>query len=262
MAQGFDEFVRLIAVLRGPEGCPWDRAQDHLSLRRHMIEEAYEAVAAIESGDDGELADELGDVLLQVVLHAQIAADEGRFDIDEVVERISAKIVRRHPHIFGDESADTPDDVVVHWNAAKREEKADAGLLDTIPLALPALMRAEKISKRVVAVGFEWDTLDDVWAKVHEEIDELKATEPGSPEAAEEIGDLLFTVVNLARKQGIDAEEALREACTKFGSRWAHMERSAAGSDAEISELDADALERLWQDAKKRESRDRATGSA
>lgn len=254
MTAGFDEFVRMIEILRGPEGCPWDRAQDHLSLRRHMLEEAYEAVSAIEAGDDAELADELGDVLLQVVLHAQIARDEGRFDIDEVVARISDKIVRRHPHIFGDKTAETPDEVIVHWNAIKREEKA-GGLLDTIPEALPALMRAEKISRRVVSVGFEWETLDDVWDKVHEEIDELKATEPGSAEATEEIGDLLFTIVNLARKQGIDAEEALRATCGKFASRWEEMERTCAERGLEIAQLGADGLEELWHDAKEKESR-------
>ena len=174
LPKGFDEFVRLIAELRGPDGCPWDRAQDHLTLRRHMIEEAYEAVAAIDAGDDGDLADELGDVLLQVVLHAQIAAEEERFDIDEVVARITEKIRRRHPHIFGDARADTPDEVAEKWNSIKREEKVDApGLLDSSP-PLPSLMLAQKISKRVVGVGFEWETLDDVWDKVHEEIDELQ----------------------------------------------------------------------------------------
>ncbi len=256
MTAGFGEFVRMIEVLRGPGGCPWDRAQDHLSLRRHMLEEAYEAVAAIDAGDDAELADELGDVLLQVVLHAQIASDEGRFDIDEVVSRISDKIVRRHPHIFGEATADSPDEVVVHWNAIKREEKAGGGLLDTIPDALPALMRAEKISRRVVSVGFEWETLDEVWDKVHEEIDELKATEPGSAHAAEEIGDLLFTIVNLARKQGIDAEEALRGTCGKFASRWSEMERTALERGLDIAQLGADGLEELWHDAKSKEVRD------
>ncbi len=253
--RGFDEFVRLIAVLRGPDGCPWDKAQDHLSLRRHMIEEAYEAVAAIDAGDDRELADELGDVLLQVVLHAQIAADDGSFTIDEVLGRISEKIRRRHPHIFGDASASTPEQVIAHWDAIKREEKADAGLLDSIPRSLPALMLAQKISKRAVSVGFEWETLDDIWDKVHEEIDELKATEPGSPEAAEEIGDLLFTVVNLARKQGIDAEEALRATCDKFARRWSSMEGNAASEGRDIAAYEIEDLERLWKQAKSEESR-------
>jgi len=253
--QGFDEFVRLIATLRAPDGCPWDRAQDHRSLRRHMIEEAYEAVAAIDAGDDRELADELGDVLLQVVLHAQIATDEGRFTIDEVVGRISEKIRRRHPHIFGDASAETPEQVLANWDAIKRDEKAEAGLLDSIPRSLPALMLAQKISKRAVSVGFEWETLDDIWDKVHEEIDELKETDPGSPEAVEEIGDLLFTVVNLARKQGIDAEEALRSTCDKFSRRWGSMEACAASEGKDIAAYPIEDLERLWVVAKDEEKR-------
>ncbi len=250
---GFDGFVHTIAVLRGPDGCPWDREQDHLSLRRNMIEEAYEAVAAIEAGDDAHLAEELGDVLLQVVLHAQIAADEGRFTIDDVIAGIGEKIRRRHPHVFGDSLAGTPDEVIETWDAIKREEKAGAGVLDGVPANLPALMWAQKISRRAVGVGFEWEDLEAVWEKVHEEIDELKATEPGSPEAADEIGDLLFTVVNLARKQGIDAEEALRATCRKFISRFEDMEHAASEAGTSVAEIDIAEMERLWQQAKGRE---------
>lgn len=256
---GFEEFVRIIEVLRGPDGCPWDRAQDHMSLRRHMLEEAYEAVAAIESGDDAELAGELGDVLLQVVLHAQIATDEERFTIDDVIAGITAKIRRRHPHVFGDAVADTPAEVHARWDEIKRAEKAggeqseEQGLLGDIPASLPALMRAQKISRRVVGVGFEWETLEDVWTKFHEEVDELKATEPGSPEAAEEIGDILFTLVNVARKQGIDAEEALRSACDKFTLRWRDMERAAADAGRDIAAHSLEEMEDLWRSAKERE---------
>ncbi|MDY0087146.1 MAG: nucleoside triphosphate pyrophosphohydrolase [Coriobacteriia bacterium] len=250
---GFDEFVRMIALLRSPEGCPWDRAQDHMSLRRNMIEEAYEAVSAIESGDDAELCEELGDVLLQVVLHSQIATDENRFAIGDVVAGISGKIRRRHPHVFGDAEAGTPDEVIDRWDAIKRDERDGAGVLDGIPSALPALQWAQKISRRAVGVGFEWDSLEAVWEKVHEEIDELKATEPGSSEAADEIGDLLFTVVNLARKQGIDAEEALRTACRKFITRFELMECDADASGRAMQELDIAEMEELWQRAKSRE---------
>jgi len=190
-----------------------------------------------------------------VVLHAQIAADEGRFTIDEVVARISEKIRRRHPHIFGDASAETPEQVIANWDAIKRDENAEAGLLDSIPRSLPALMLAQKISKRAVSVGFEWETLDDIWDKVHEEIDELKDTEPGSPEAADEIGDLLFTVVNLARKQGIDAEEALRGTCDKFSRRWNIMEREASIEGKDIAAYPIADLERLWVTAKDEEKR-------
>ena len=253
----FEEFVELIARLRAPGGCPWDRDQDHMSLRRHLIEEAYEAVAAIEAGDSEGLADELGDVLLQVVLHAQIAAEAGSFDAATVVARIREKIVRRHPHVFGDVVAPTPQQVSANWDAIKRDEKqVGHGLLDDMPASLPALMLAQKISRRVVGVGFEWATIDDVWDKVHEEIEELKATEPGSPEAVDEIGDLLFTVVNLARKQGIDAEEALRGTCAKFASRWRSMEAAAGEAGQDISELDIERLEQLWSAAKEREARD------
>lgn len=250
---GFDEFVRMIALLRSPEGCPWDRAQDHMSLRRNMIEEAYEAVAAIESGDDGELAEELGDVLLQVVLHSQIATDEGRFGVNDVIGGITQKIRRRHPHVFGDGEAGTPEEVIDRWDAIKRDEREGAGVLDSIPSALPALQWAQKISRRAVGVGFEWESLEAVWEKVHEEIEELKETEPGSSEAADEIGDLLFTVVNLARKQGIDAEEALRGTCRKFIVRFEQMEHDAAESGCTLQELDIAEMEELWQRAKSRE---------
>ncbi|MBW6467661.1 MAG: nucleoside triphosphate pyrophosphohydrolase [Coriobacteriia bacterium] len=249
----FDEFVRTIAVLRGPDGCPWDRAQDHMSLRRNMIEEAYEAVSAIEAGDDRELAEELGDVLLQVVLHAQIATDEDRFTIDDVVSGIAEKIRRRHPHVFGDAEAGTPDEVIERWDAIKRDEKAGSGVLHGIPSALPALLWAQKISRRAVGVGFEWESLEAVWDKVHEEIDELKETTPGSPEAADEIGDLLFTVVNLARKQGIDAEEALRATCRKFIARFEDMEAATDAAGRTMSDLDITEMEELWRDAKSRE---------
>jgi tetrapyrrole methylase family protein / MazG family protein len=249
----FDEFVRTIAVLRGPDGCPWDRAQDHMSLRRNMIEEAYEAVSAIEAGDDRELAEELGDVLLQVVLHAQIAADDGRFTIDDVVAGIAEKIRRRHPHVFADAEAGTPDEVIERWDAIKRDEKAGSGVLEGIPSALPALLWAQKISRRAVGVGFEWESLEAVWEKVHEEIDELKETTPGSPEAADEIGDLLFTVVNLARKQGIDAEESLRATCRKFIARFEDMEHAAGSGGRAMNDLDITEMEELWRIAKSRE---------
>lgn len=248
----FDEFVRVIAVLRSPDGCPWDRAQTHVSLRKNMIEEAYEAVAAIESGDIAEFREELGDVLLQIVLHAQIAAESGDFDIDGVASTITAKIIHRHPHIFADATAGTPDEVIAHWDTIKHAEKTEKGhgTLDGIPDALPALMYAQKISRKAVAAGFEWATLDDVWAKVHEEINELKATEPGSPEAVDEIGDVLFTVVNLARKQGIDAEMALRQTCEKFRARFAAMESAAEREGRRIDDLSLEEMEALWQSAK------------
>ena len=253
MAHGFDEFVDVIAALRAPDGCPWDREQTHRSIAKNMVEEAYEAVHAIEIDDVAELREELGDVLLQVVLHAQIAADDGEFTIDDVVAAITAKIIRRHPHVFGDEAAaGSAGEVLAHWDRIKAGERAEKqqGLLDTVPHALPALMRAQMISRKAVSAGFEWETLDGVWDKVHEELDELAATEPGSPEAADEIGDVLFTVVNLARKQGIDAETALRGTCEKFRSRWSAMEEMARREGRTVDQLAIDEQEALWQQAK------------
>jgi tetrapyrrole methylase family protein/MazG family protein len=256
MDHGFEAFVEVIARLRRPDGCPWDRAQTHKSIAKNMVEEAYEAVHAIETDDVAGLREELGDVLLQVVLQSQIAADEGEFAIPDVIAEITDKIVRRHPHVFGEAAgADTPAEVHKRWDEIKRAEKAEQGkgLLDEVPHALPALMLAQTISRKAVAAGFEWESLDGVWAKVHEELDELKAAEPGSPEAADEIGDVLFTIVNLARKQGIDAETALRGTCEKFRGRWAAMEADAREAGRDIADMTLDEQEGLWQKAKERE---------
>lgn len=250
---GFDELVRIMALLRAPDGCPWDREQTHMTLRRHLLEEAHEAVAAIETGDDAELADELGDVLLQVVFHAQIAAEEGSFDIRDVADAIVTKLRRRHPHIFGDARADTSAEVMHRWDRIKREEKAGQGILDGIAHTLPALSYADKISRRAVSVGFEWETVDDVWEKVHEEIDELKACDHGTPEAEDEVGDVLFSVVNVARKMGIDPEQALRGTCEKFRRRFAEMERAAAAEGRDLASMDLDEMEALWRLAKEGE---------
>ena len=256
MGHGFDEFVDVIAALRAPDGCPWDREQTHRSIAKNMVEEAYEAVHAIETDDVAEIREELGDVLLQVVLHAQIAADQGEFTIDDVIATVEAKIVRRHPHVFGDiDVAGNVSQVLRNWDRIKADERASKaqGLLDAVPHALPGLMLAQAISHKAVSAGFEWDTLDGVWEKVHEELDELRATRPGSPEAADEIGDVLFTIVNLARKQGIDAETALRGTCDKFRARWSAMERAAKNAGSAVDELSLEEQEVLWQEAKRSE---------
>lgn len=259
----FDELVRIMSVLRAPDGCPWDREQTHMTLRRHLLEESYEAVAAIEAGDDAEIRDELGDVLLQVVFHAQIASEEGRFDIDDVAATIVEKLRRRHPHIFADAISNTPAEVIARWDAIKLGEKAakaeSAGeggapsVLEGIAPTLPALTYAEKISRRAVSVGFEWETVEDVWAKVHEEIDELKATSAGTPEAEDELGDVLFSMVNVGRKMGLDPEQALRMTCAKFIRRFTHMERMAAESGRDLADMDIDDMEALWRRAKEGE---------
>ena len=273
----FTAFVETIAALRAPEGCPWDKAQTHQSIAHNMIEEAYEAAEALEAGDVAAIREELGDVLLQVVLQSQIAQDAGEFTIDDVCGDIDAKIVRRHPHIFGQEAAADAADVQKIWDAIKLQEHAcegtstacdtpgatakgegdaaatqPAGLLDSVPRAMPALMSAQKISRKAAAVGFEWETTDDVWDKVHEEVAEFKAAQ--TPEEAElEFGDILFTLVNVARKEGIDAESALRASCNKFRNRWAYMEQCARETGTDLDALSMDQLEHLWSQAKKRE---------
>jgi tetrapyrrole methylase family protein/MazG family protein len=251
--RSFEELVRIMSVLRAPDGCPWDREQTHMSLRKHLVEEAYEAVAAIEAGDDSEMRDELGDILLQVVFHAQIAEEEGRFDIDDVADAIVTKLLRRHPHIFGDAVAETPDAVMANWDEIKRHEKPEKTLLEGIAPTLPALTYAEKISRRAVSVGFEWETVEDVWAKVHEEIDELKAEAPGSPGAEDELGDVLFSMVNVGRKMGIDPEQALRSTCAKFIRRFTEMERVATGEGRDLADMDIQDMEALWRRAKEGE---------
>jgi tetrapyrrole methylase family protein/MazG family protein len=272
----FEAFVNTIARLRSPEGCPWDREQTHRSIARNMVEEAYEAVDAIERDDMVDLREELGDVLLQVVLQSQIASDEGAFSIDDVISDVNEKMIRRHPHVFGDEAAfaaahltarrieqikatKTPDEVLDLWDQIKIIEKqqkaarrggATEGLLDGVPQALPALMQAQDISRKAVSAGFEWPDIASVWEQVVSEMDEYRAEETGGASAAGEFGDILFSLVNVARKEGIDAESALRSTCRKFRERWAIMECNAQAVGKRIFEYSVDELEELWRIAK------------
>lgn len=273
----FDQFVQTIGVLRSPEGCPWDRAQTHESIAKNMLEEAYEAVDAIEQHDAAHLREELGDVLLQVVLQAQMAADAGEFTIDDVCADVNAKMVRRHPHVFGQVSVDDAHEVNDVWEQVKAQERAAAGkseaadsLLDAVPSGFPALMQAQKISKKAVSAGFEWDSLEDVWNKVREECSELveaygqaaqdergaidAEADPKGYEAAQlELGDALFTLVNVGCKMGLDAESALRATCVKFRNRWRLMEQQAQAEGVGLEGLDKSQLMALWQQAKQSE---------
>lgn len=256
----FAAFVDTIAALRAPGGCPWDREQTHESIARNMIEEAYEAVDAIEQHDAAHLREELGDVLLQVVLQSQIAADAGEFTVTDVCHDVNEKMIRRHPHVFGEEAAASADEVLSIWDnvklaeksASDAQEEAPKGLLDAVPVSFPALLQAYKISRKAVAVGFEWETVEEVWAKVEEEIAEFKqACQNGTAEEKElEFGDVLFSLVNVARKEGIDAETALRASCRKFRERWAFMEGAAWGQGLRIEELSMEEMQQLWDRAK------------
>lgn len=261
----FDALVRTVWRLRQPDGCPWDREQTHQSIAKNMIEEAFEAVDAIEGPQIRHMEEELGDVLMQVVLHAQIASDEGTFDIDDVCRGINEKLVRRHPHVFGDASASDANEVLGIWDQVKLGEHRKAGeeasqagerregLLDGVPVQLPALMQAQKISRKAAAAGFEWRTTDDVWAQVYSEIDEFRAEPSGSLEAELEFGDILFALINVARREHIDAESALRATCAKFRRRWASMEEAAWASGRDIADVSNDEQEALWAAAKLKE---------
>ena len=254
----FDTLVETIAALRDPEtGCPWDSTQTHESIAANMVEEAYQAVDAIEAGDVDHMREELGDVLMQILLQSRMAEEEGSFSIDDVCKDLDDKLVRRHPHVFGGAHAGTAADVEAIWAQVKLSERAAArasdGLLDAVPKNLPALLQAQKISRKAAAVGFEWSNEQGVWDKVAEEVAEFKAA--ATPEeAALEFGDILFALVNVARWRGIDAESALRASNAKFRARWAHMEAEAGGSDA-LEGLDAAELEELWRSAKADESK-------
>lgn len=259
--EAFSAFADTIAALRAPDGCPWDREQTHDSIAHNMIEEAYEAVDAIEKHDIAHLREELGDVLLQVVLQSQIAADAGEFDVADVCNDVNEKMIRRHPHVFGNVDASTSGEVLDIWDNVKLSERNASeesagvrpeGLLDSVPVSFPALMQASKISRKAVSAGFEWDTVDDVWDKVEEEIAEFKqACKEQDAHAMElEFGDVLFTLVNVARKVKIDPENALRATCRKFRDRWAFMEGAAWAQGKHIEDLFMDELQELWDQAK------------
>lgn len=260
----FDALTETIWRLRQPDGCPWDREQTHASIAKNMVEEAYEAVDCIEEEDDAHLCEELGDVLMQVMLHAQIAADEGAFTIDDVVRGLNEKLVRRHPHVFGEHAgAQDADEVLGIWDEVKLAEKAQGdaeaaaagaarpkGLLDGVPRALPALMQAQKVSRKAAAVGFEWETVEDVWAQVASERAEFEREEPGSSEREMEFGDMLFALVNVARREGIDAESALRASTMKFRARWEAVEELAYERGTTVEALSTEKLNRLWDEVK------------
>ena len=252
---GIDQLIAIVAQLRAPDGCPWDREQTHATLRGGLLEEAYEVVTAIDNADDENLREELGDLLLQSVFHAQIAAEEGRFDFDGVARSIAEKLVRRHPHVFGEDHCADSDAVLQRWDEIKRTEKGGAvpaSVLDGIPGSLAALMRAQKVQKKASKVGFDWGAAAPVIAKVREELAEVEAaieakqTDP----LEDEIGDLLFSVVNLARKLTIDAEVALHRATNKFIARFHAVEALARERSLALEKLTLAELDLLWDEIK------------
>jgi MazG family protein len=258
-----DQFNRLVAImarLRAPDGCPWDREQTFDTIKPYTLEETYEVLDAIDRRDWREVAEELGDLALQIVFYAQMAEEAGHFTIEDSLAAINEKLIRRHPHVFGEGDARTPDAVKKRWDEIKAEEKKDKNrehemLLDSVPRVLPALVEASQISSRTAATGFDWDNIEQVIDKLHEELDELKQarTNGAAEEIEAELGDVLGTIVNLARFLRVDPEQALRKANARFRSRFAHVERRLREQGKTFAQSDMVEMEALWQQAKQLE---------
>ena len=255
----FDELVEVMRILQAPGGCPWDREQTHESLKPYLLEETYEAIEAIDSGSDDHLKEELGDVLMQVVFHAEIATREERFTIDDVIRGIVQKLKRRHPHVFGDVTVENSGDVMKNWEEIKRREKRerkdDGSVLDGLPQSLPALIRARRIQEKVSRVGFDWDRTDEVMMKIDEELGELKEASAAQDKRAieEELGDLLFAVANLARFVSLCPEDALRKTIDKFQRRFQYIERELPKRGLKLGEASLEEMDKLWDEVKQTE---------
>jgi tetrapyrrole methylase family protein / MazG family protein len=254
----FQRLVELMATLRGPQGCPWDRKQTPESLKPFLVEECYEVVDAIEDGSSDKVREELGDLLFQIVFHARIAEEAGQFTIDDVITAIHEKMIRRHPHVFGDATAATPDDVVSNWEEIKRKEKGHAdrkSILEGVPKDLPSLLRAHRLQERASHVGFDWAHLNEALPKLDEEITEfkesLKSEDAGKIE--EELGDVFFMLVNISRFLGVNPEDALRKTISKFIHRFRHIEEHAEQAGRSLNDMTLDEMEALWQQAKNKQ---------
>jgi len=240
-----------MARLRAPDGCPWDRQQTHASLRKNLLAECYEVLEALDEGDPGKLCDELGDLLMQIVFHAQVAAENGEYEMGDVVRGINNKLIHRHPHIFGSEKVKDAEEVAHNWETLKQEEReADTSILESVPKEMPALGYSQEIQRRVARAGFDWEDINGVIDKLAEEVREYE--QAGSEQHREqEFGDLLFTLVNIARRQGIDSEAALREANRRFFRRFTYMEELCRQRGSTFSELSFEEQNALWEEAKK-----------
>ena len=256
VGHAFEELVRIMHQLRAPGGCPWDREQSHDSIKRYLIEESYEVVEAIEAHDDGELCTELGDLLLQIVFHAEMASETQRFGIADVIQAISEKMVRRHPHVFGDVAVSGAEEVLRNWSRIKAEERRDsddASALAGVPRAMPALLRAQRLGEKAAHAGFDWTTAQGVLAKLREELDEIDAALASGDRAATqaELGDLLFAATSLARHLDGSAEDALKQAADRFERRFRHMEAALSGAGNELRDASAVELDAMWETAKR-----------
>ncbi len=255
----FDRLMTIMRRLRAPGGCPWDAEQTHDSLKRYLLEESYEVIEAIDAKDDALLKEELGDLILQPVFHAAVAEERGAFTMDEVLDAINEKLVRRHPHVFGDQVIESSAAQVENWEKIKKGEKGDErkSALSGIPPHLPALMKAQKITEKAARVGFDWEHTDQVFAKVMEELHEFQeAMAAGDQQEMEsELGDLLFAIVNLGRFLAIDPEEALRKTIQRFTRRFSHIEDTLHGRGERLQDTSLEEMDKLWEEAKKMEKR-------
>jgi tetrapyrrole methylase family protein/MazG family protein len=247
------DLQRIVKLLRGPGGCPWDAEQTHQSIRRNFLEEAYEAVEAIDEEDSAHLCEELGDVLMQVIFHSDIEACAGRFDLNDVADMSCRKLISRHPHVFGDVTVSGSAEVIDNWEVLKRAEKRHDTIgesLDAVAKSLPALWRAEKIQKKAAKAGFDWPDISGAMDKLREELTELTDALQTNGNAGEELGDLLFSAVNVARFIGADPEEILGFACDKFTDRFSHLEKAAANQGKKLSEMTLSEMDKLYEEAK------------
>ena len=255
----FDSLLNVMARLRGDHGCPWDREQTRSSLKPYLIEEAYEALEALDGGQREAMLEELGDVLFQVVFHAQIARERGEFTMADLLERLVGKMVRRHPHVFGEAKVATAREAFSQWERLKHEEVTREGtprsVLDGVPRSLPALLRAQRIQEKAARIGFEWKNAAGAWTKIKEEVREMDEALAGGEGAKleEELGDLLFAIVNVARLLGVDAEGCLQRSADKFRRRFMRMERDIAAEGQSLAETSPERMDRLWEAAKARE---------
>ena len=246
-----EDLLKIMEILRAPDGCPWDRVQTHQSIRRNMLEEAYEVVEAIDEENTEHLKEELGDVLLQVVFHASMEQSEGRFNFDDVVDGVCKKLVFRHPHLFGDVQAEDPEGALNAWEASKQKEKGQKTATDTlnaVARSLPGLMRAEKLQSKAAKVGFDWKDISPALAKLHEEVGELEKAVEEQSNVEEELGDVLFAAVKVGRFAGIDSEQAMQKTCEKFIRRFAYVEEHGSRP---MADMELEEMERLWKESKK-----------
>ncbi len=247
-----EELIKVVDRLRGPDGCPWDKEQTRKSLKPYLVEELYELLDAIDDGRPEEIKEELGDLLFQVVLHSRLAKEDGLFGMDEVVEGIVSKMVRRHPHVFGDKDLPTSEDVTEWWNRHKKEEGKRKSLIGGVPRTLPALIRAQQLQQKASRAGFDWESIDDVIGKLEEEIDEFKSAikQKNYRDIEDELGDIFFVMVRISNAVNVNPEDALGRTIGKFISRFSHIEKRADEQGRELSDMTLQEMEELWNEAK------------